>query len=228
MIEIVTGENAHLHQDILDDMFRLRHDIVVGELGWDDQRRADNRDIDQFDTDDTTYVICVDDDRKVLGSSRLLKTTGPHMMSEIFSDMCRGGVVPTGDHINELSRVVARPEARHSNGARAISQVIVGEMEHSLAMGVTHFTMVTEVRMFSRFLENGWQLKILGIPRENKDGMNEVAGIGEFDEIALEATRRRHNVWHDVLNYTGMADPRVPHKEPIPAQVASSTLPSAH
>ncbi len=209
MVEIVTCENAHLHGDLLNDMFRLRHEVLVGELGWEDQERPDGKDIDQFDTDQTTYVIGINDHRKVLASCRLLPTTGPHLMSDIFSHLCRGGKVPQGDNIYELSRAVTPPKHRYGAEARpAFGQVFVGAIEHALAVGVNQFTMVTDMRQFSSLLENGWRLKMLGLPTRDKDGTTIVAGIGEFDEEALRIMRERHNVSDSTLNYQGMTDPR--------------------
>lgn len=200
MIEIVSGVNSPDHQDILEGMFRLRYEIVVGELDWSSQQRADRRDVDQFDTDETTYVISIDEDRNVLGASRLLSTVRPHMMSELFSNMCRGGAVPRGDHILELSRLVVRRDQRYGNATHALGEISVGEIEHALSIGVSYFTMVTEVRFFPRFLENGWRVKMLGLPEKDTNGTTIAAASVEFDEDAVFATRERHNVWHDVLH----------------------------
>src|ERR1044072_6552266 len=83
MIHVINSATRSLYRDELHDHFRIRHDIYVGERGWKALERADGLERDQFDTDDAIYLLGIDNGR-VVGGSRLVPTTRPHLLSEVF------------------------------------------------------------------------------------------------------------------------------------------------
>ena len=89
MILVVDGLNRHLFTEVLDDMFELRARVFGGRLGWD-VHIEDGKEIDQFDHLDPAYVIGLDDEGNVVAAVRALQTTGPHMLSDVFSDILCG------------------------------------------------------------------------------------------------------------------------------------------
>ena len=89
MYTIIRPEDRAAQTALLDDMFRHRYDIVVGEWGWDIPGVTAPYERDQFDTDDTVYIVVRDEVHgRVTASSRLNPTLMPHMLSEIFPDFC--------------------------------------------------------------------------------------------------------------------------------------------
>jgi N-acyl-L-homoserine lactone synthetase len=50
-IHVITRDNRPFYADHLQTYFRLRHEIFVGERGWEDLRRPDGRDVDAYDND---------------------------------------------------------------------------------------------------------------------------------------------------------------------------------
>ncbi|EEE38433.1 autoinducer synthesis protein [Rhodobacteraceae bacterium KLH11] len=89
MILVVDGLNRHLFTEVLDEMFELRARVFGGRLGWD-VNIEDGKEIDQFDHLDPAYVIGLDDEGNVVAAVRALQTTGPHMLSDVFSDILCG------------------------------------------------------------------------------------------------------------------------------------------
>lgn len=89
MILVVDGLNRHLFGEVLDDMFELRARVFGGRLGWD-VNIEDGKEIDQFDHLDPVYVIGLDDGGNVVAAVRALQTTGPHMLSDVFSAILCG------------------------------------------------------------------------------------------------------------------------------------------
>jgi acyl homoserine lactone synthase len=89
MILVIDALNRHRFGSILDDMYKLRARVFQGRLGWDVSVR-NGREIDLFDDLDPTYVIALDDDYRVVGCNRILPTTGPHMLSDVFQDILCG------------------------------------------------------------------------------------------------------------------------------------------
>lgn len=89
MIIVIDGTNRHRYSRLLDKMFELRARVFGQRLGWEVDIQ-DGREIDQFDALDPAYVIGVDDDNNVVSCVRALQTTGPHMLSDVFSSILDG------------------------------------------------------------------------------------------------------------------------------------------
>ncbi len=83
MIHIVSAANAAAYDWALEQDFRLRHEIYVGERKWMDLAKPDGRERDQFDTPDAIYLFAIEGG-KVLGGSRLVPSLKPHLLSEVF------------------------------------------------------------------------------------------------------------------------------------------------
>ncbi len=89
MIIVVDGLNRHQFSDVLDEMFELRARVFGERLGWD-VKIEDGKEIDEFDRLDPAYVIGLDDGGNVVAAVRALQTTGPHMLSDVFSAILDG------------------------------------------------------------------------------------------------------------------------------------------
>ncbi|MTJ05157.1 MAG: GNAT family N-acetyltransferase [Sediminimonas qiaohouensis] len=89
MIIVIDGMNRQYYTQLLDEMFKLRARVFGQRLGWDVVIQ-DGREIDQYDALDPAYVIGVNDDNRVVSCVRALQTTGPHMLSDVFSAILDG------------------------------------------------------------------------------------------------------------------------------------------
>lgn len=70
--------------DLLDQMFRLRKRVFADELAWDVPVKGD-LERDEYDDINPIYLVWCSDDRKTLyGSVRLLPTTGPTLLFDVF------------------------------------------------------------------------------------------------------------------------------------------------
>jgi N-acyl-L-homoserine lactone synthetase len=86
MIVVIEKYNAHEYSDLMDEMFRLRARVFRDRLKWDVQV-ADGKERDKYDDEGPVYLIYADDEsRRVKGSLRLLPTTGPTVLADIFCD----------------------------------------------------------------------------------------------------------------------------------------------
>jgi acyl homoserine lactone synthase len=83
-----------------------RHKVFVENLGWD-LYAPDGLEQDQFDRPDTVYVVARDDEDEVCGCARLLPTTRPYLLSEVFPQLLNGAMPPSSPEIWELSRFAA-------------------------------------------------------------------------------------------------------------------------
>jgi N-acyl-L-homoserine lactone synthetase len=88
-------------------MARYRHRVFVEMLGWPLQTREQGLEFDQFDREDTMYVVARDACDDVVGTARLLPTTRPYLLRELFPQLLHGQPMPSTPRIWELSRFAA-------------------------------------------------------------------------------------------------------------------------
>jgi acyl-homoserine lactone synthase len=111
MIHVISAANRHLYEDVLEQHFRLRHEIFVEERKWEALRKPDGREIDAYDNEDAIYLLALDN-RRVLGGCRLYPTTKPTMMSEVFPNLAAVRGCPVDPQIWEWSRFFVTRERR--------------------------------------------------------------------------------------------------------------------
>ena len=104
MIVVVETHNANKHSYLLEQMFHLRARIFHDHLGWD-VNVTDGKERDKYDDEGPVYIIYTDrHGRKVKGSLRLLPTTGPTLLGDIFSDTVPDAVNLSAPTIWECTR----------------------------------------------------------------------------------------------------------------------------
>lgn len=82
---------------------RYRHRVFIETLGWQmDTPPGIER--DRFDRPETVHLIARDDQHAIVGYARLLPTTGPYLLGEMFPQLLNGLPPPCSDEVWELSR----------------------------------------------------------------------------------------------------------------------------
>jgi len=117
-MQLVTGSEKGLPEGFHTKVSRYRHAVFVERLGWD-LPVQNGLELDQFDRPDTVYVAAQDDEGNVVGCARLLPTTKPYLLGEVFPELLNGLEPPCSEDVWELSRFAAvdlkRP-AKPGNG----------------------------------------------------------------------------------------------------------------
>lgn len=185
MIHVVDAGNRHLYGAELEQHFRIRHEIYVGERKWMALARPDGREIDEFDTEHATYLLALDGGR-VVGGTRLVPTLQPHLMADVFPFLADVRGIQRGSDILEWTRIFVVPERRGS-GSKVLHTVLAGMLEYCLANHIAAITVVMETWWMPRFLELGWEVRPLGLPALI-DGMNCVGTIITVSEDAYRST----------------------------------------
>ena len=195
MIYAINRDNRDHYLDQLDEMHRLRYRLYVEERGWKALARPDKREIDQFDTLDATYLLGIDDIGRVTGGLRLVPTTGPHLIRNVFPHAVQWARIPTGDTIYEFTRcfVTPNPEMDHASRRRAAGELYCAMFEYGLAIGLTHISLLCDTFFLPHMLECGWHARPLGPPTPYDEGEC-IAVIFEVSETTLERTRVVRNV----------------------------------
>ncbi len=88
MIKLVYGHDREKFPELIDAMHRLRKQVFHDRLRWEVPISGD-WEIDAFDEEDPLYVLSLDSKGMLQGSLRLLPTTGPNMLRDVFSDLTK-------------------------------------------------------------------------------------------------------------------------------------------
>lgn len=144
---VVTGTVSQLPPGLEVSLAAYRHSVFVEALGW--ELPANGRlERDQFDRDDTIYVIARGAEGEVCGCARLLPTTQAYLLSDVFPELMNGFPLPHDRHVWELSRFSTMPvgdsHAVSREEARArFCDLFAGVVEVASAHGAARLITVT-------------------------------------------------------------------------------------
>jgi acyl homoserine lactone synthase len=163
MIRVVTKDNADRHVGSLHQMHRIRKAVFKDRLGWDVTVSGDFE-VDEYDALGPSYLLSIDRYGTLIGCVRLLPTTGPNMLRDIFPSFVTKAAVPRGERVWEASRFAV---SRNTSAAEAgLSQttydLLIGVLEFGLSKGISTIACVVDVRMERILRRAGWQLERLG------------------------------------------------------------------
>ncbi len=157
-MNIVAGIPADLQPNLITGMGRYRHRVFVEKLGW--QLQCENGlEYDQFDRDDTVYVVAQNATHEIIGTARLLPTKRPYLLGEVFPQLMNDLPVPASADVWELSRFAALDfnAATTSAMAQFSSPIAVGllraALKHSASLGAKQLITVSPLgveRLLSR------------------------------------------------------------------------------
>lgn len=121
------------------NMGLYRYRVFVEKLGWELHCEA-GLEYDQFDRDDTVYTVAQDNEGDIIGMARLLPTTRPYLLGEVFPQLMNGLPFPQTEEVWELSRFVALDfKAETTTGATQFSSpVAVNLLKESIAVAMHH------------------------------------------------------------------------------------------
>jgi len=123
MILAIEGVDRHAQPDLFEQMFRMRAAVFSERLGWE-VTVVDGKELDCFDAEDPLYLLCVDElTQKLKGSVRLLPTTGPNMLRDVFAILVPGGSVES-TLIWESSRFAINPDLSVGPGRQDGNQFV--------------------------------------------------------------------------------------------------------
>jgi acyl-homoserine lactone synthase len=197
MIHAVSAVNMHLYARQIDQMFRMRHAFYVEGHGWSGLISQDGRETDEFDDEHAVYLMSIDPFGEVAASVRLNPTLGPTLLSK-FADYA-DEPPPKSESVWDVSRWIAAPQHRRSDNPRWPNnhqrELIVGILEFCQSRGLTHLSMLAELRLAQRIASYGWPLKYLGPPRKYEGGKGTaVAAKFEVGQHVLALTRAKTGV----------------------------------
>jgi acyl homoserine lactone synthase len=193
MLKLIEGTYASFFPKEMDAMFRNRAQTFSERLGWEVVvRNGHERDV--FDEANPLYLVSVNPKtEEYWGSLRLLPTTGPNMLRDVFPQLLGDGQIIESATIWESSRICAvaaegQPE-RASNGINlALGELLAGVGEVALIAGVTQIVSVFDARIFRVLRAAGCNPQIVGRP-QRIGGIMCYAGTFDTGDGPLQAIR---------------------------------------
>ena len=203
MIITINGNDSSLYPDLIGQMHVLRKEVFHDRLKWDVELKGD-WEIDRFDECNPLYVLSLNDAGYVRGALRLLPTTGPNMLRDVFHCLLPDGQVIESPTIWESSRFCVSLHDQHGN--RSLSNLNLATAEIIAAMGeVGIFAGLTNiVTVYDHFLRRiisraGCKETLVGGPVDI-GGVKTYAGMFKVDELDLDEFKKNWGFEGDLIS----------------------------
>jgi acyl homoserine lactone synthase len=203
MLKVIEGKQSALFPKEMDAMFRNRALTFSERLGWEVTVK-DGRERDVFDDENPLYLISVDPYTGTYwGSLRLLPTTGPNMLRDVFPFLLSKGEFIESATIWETSRICAvaadgQPERGKNGVSLALGELLAGIGEIAIIAGLTQIVAVFDARIYRVLRTAGCDPQIIGKPRRMGDTMT-YAGLFDTGEGPLQSIRDAVGIRGSVL-----------------------------
>lgn len=170
-------------------MFSARKQVFIDQLKWDLPALDGRFEIDQFDNPDARYLILLDPhDLRHRASARLLPTTAPHLLGDLYPHLCPDGA-PSQDDVREISRFCLDPAQTAAERRDARNQLVSALVDHALHNGIRQYVGVAEAGWFARISAFGWSCRALGPDRP--DGACRILALSiRIDEDTVPGLQR--------------------------------------
>src|SRR5258706_11689800 len=163
MIRIVTKDNAERHVGNLYQMHCIRKTVFKDRLRWDVTVNGE-LEVDEYDALGPSYLLSIDRYGTLIGCVRLLPTTGPNMLRDIFPSFVTKAAVPRGERVWEASRfaVSGNTTAAEAGLSQTTYDLLIGVLKFGLSNSITTIVCVVDLGMERILRRAGWQLERLG------------------------------------------------------------------
>ncbi len=202
MIRLIQGqESAHYPRE-MEAMFRARAAVFHRRLGWNVAVR-EGLEMDRHDAENPLYLVAIDDSSgDIVGSARLLPTTGPTTFGECFSEFFEQPIDLACGTIWECGRFCIHPAAKSSgslrNATRVSFELNLGVCELGLRAGLTQVQAVYDQLMVKVYERAAWRPTTLA--RATCIGKLPVyVGVWDVTPRTLVEMRRASGIEHSVL-----------------------------
>ena len=216
---VVTHLNRDQYVREWDSFLKLRHEYFVDERGWREPS-PDGREVDQFDTDDATYILGVEDG-EVVGSARIIPTNLPNLVSDVFPQFCNVRPVPDRPDWADWTRSFIAKRKRSYGLRGTAGQMACAVMEYCLEEGIKYAGGIQLLYFLPRWNDIGWNAEPMGTPQKI-DGDWCIVAYMEVSEEALHTARAHCGVEGPLLVRRGHQRPfiRDPRERRLPDEPA--------
>ncbi len=189
MLLVAHGSEADSHAETFEEMYKLRAKQFSLRRGWRVKVR-DGLEKDLFDDLNPLYICVLGHNHKLLASLRLLPTTGPHMLSDVFPEVMGEAGIVRHPLVWESSRFCVDTDAVRDFGADGINmitrKILAGLFQTAQQAGVQNIISVYDVFVERILRRAGCSFDRLG-PVVKYDDLKTVGGLFEVSESVIEA-----------------------------------------
>jgi acyl homoserine lactone synthase len=202
MIDAITLETAHHLGDALASMHRLRHRVFVERQKYNVPTYR-NMEWDQFDTPAAVYLVWRDEQGEARAVTRLIPTTLPYMIQELWADLVDGEALPSHDRIWEATRFGIDRGLSPDKRRQVLGELVCGCLEFGLRNDIDEFLCVMPIQIINGAIRAaGVTVDVLGEPKK-LGGLPVVSGRVHITRQALLGARRFYDIKTPVLNVAG-------------------------
>lgn len=163
MLHIVGATGGVRSDAVLGAMFAARKRVFVDLLKWDVPVIAGRFEVDQFDDPHAVYLIVTGPAGEHRASARLLPTTRPHILGDLYPQLCVEPV-PRGPDTCEITRFCLDRDQPAAARRAARNQLVRALADYALARRIGCYTGVAEMGWLQQILAFGWRCRPLGLP----------------------------------------------------------------
>lgn len=164
MLHLTEADCSATEDEVLRAMFAARKEVFVDLLGWAVPVLGGRFEVDQFDDEHAIYLVVTDPAGGHLASARLLPTTRPHILADLYAPLC-DGEVPRGPRIYEVTRFCLDRHIGARQRRFARDRLVKALAEFALAEDIERYTGVAETGWLEQIFAFGWRAAPLGRPR---------------------------------------------------------------
>ncbi|KAH7064367.1 acyl-CoA N-acyltransferase [Paraphoma chrysanthemicola] len=149
---ILTGAQLHAQPTLSHAIFSLRHKVFVDKLGWEAIRSPSGLETDAFDTDAAIHFVVLTSNGEIAAYSRLLPTTQPHLLSDVYPELLRGQTEQVGEDVWEWTRTTAIPlPVTHKTQHHAVSDLpfAINPAGRMLYLGIVEWAVKKDIKVLS-------------------------------------------------------------------------------
>ncbi|SDR21857.1 acyl homoserine lactone synthase [Paraburkholderia fungorum] len=184
-------DEGRLPESVGNALAQYRHQIFVEQLGWSLPLANDGFERDQYDRDDTVYVVARDGSGSICGCARLLPTTLPYLLKDIFPFLiAECASAPQSPDVWELSRFAVSQRVAEDSGesgnAWDFRPMLASVVRCAAQLGARQLIGVTYLSMERLFRRIGVHAHRAG-PAQSIDGKMVVACWIDIDSQTLSA-----------------------------------------
>lgn len=203
MITIIDSLNKENYPFIMSAMHRLRARVFEGRLGWE-VSVVDGEERDRFDDLDPAHIVTFDAEGDVVGCMRMLQTTGPHMLADVFHSILDGEPPLRSARLWEATRFCVDTEkldtGRGPNSISSVtSEIMIGAVEFAMEAGIEDAVAVIDPVM-NRILKRSGNgpYDYVGTPKQ-MGKVVAMAGLLDCTAERLARIRDYSGIRHDVF-----------------------------
>jgi N-acyl-L-homoserine lactone synthetase len=174
MINFIDQHNSSAYANDLRSFFELRHHIFIDQLGWSIETAVDGIERDQYDTQDAIYITINNEHGNAVAGARLLPTSKPCIMNEIFPSLVDGDL-PRSPRIFEITRFAVDQRRERISGCQELRICLLwGILAAALALRAEKLVSISYARLEPMLVKAGYRFRHLGQP-STIDGLPTVA-----------------------------------------------------